>query len=118
MVREDIVGGLKNAIERGESVQEAKNSFLFAGYLQKDVEEAAASLEKVNVQTRKTDMPIPELFTASLEQPEVKAGQPGAEETKPLPQIKVKRTFNYLLLIPIVIISAVIAYLIYSILLS
>jgi len=117
MVREDIVGGLKNAIERGDSVQEAKNSFLSAGYSQKDVEEAAASLEKVNIQTKKAEIPMPELFTASLEKPESKIEE-GKEGTKPLPQIKVKTKFNYWLLIPIVIISAVIAYLIYNILLS
>jgi len=113
MVREDIVGGLKNAVERGDSLQEAKNSFLSAGYSQKDIEEAADSLEKVHVQTKKTDIPVPELFTASLEKPETKEG-----ETKPLPQIKVKRKFNYWLLIPIIVISFVIAYLIYNILLA
>jgi len=39
--KEEIISGFKNAIERGESVEQAKQSFLNAGYPQQEVEQAA-----------------------------------------------------------------------------
>ena len=41
MVRQDMVYGLKNAIERGASLEQAKQSFLSSGYSREEVEEAA-----------------------------------------------------------------------------
>ena len=41
MVRQDLVYGLKNAIERGASLEQAKQSFLSSGYSREEVEEAA-----------------------------------------------------------------------------
>lgn len=46
MVREDILTGLKNAVERGESLEQAKESLINAGYPRKEVEDAIASLSK------------------------------------------------------------------------
>jgi len=43
-MREDIFAGLKNAVERGESVEKAMNAFINAGYNQEEVKEAAESL--------------------------------------------------------------------------
>jgi len=43
-MREDIVAGLKNAVERGESVEKAVAAFINAGYNQDEVQEAAKSL--------------------------------------------------------------------------
>ena len=40
-MRDDIYGGLKNALERGASVQQAIESFVRAGYNRKDVMDAA-----------------------------------------------------------------------------
>ena len=111
MVREDILGGLKNALERGESMQEAKETFISAGYPKADVEEASVSLESIQLNKR---VEVPTLYSATLQTPSTPA-KPGE---KPLPQIKVKTKFNYLLLIPILIISAVIAYLLYNIFLA
>ena len=114
MVREDILGGLKNALERGESMQDAKASLISAGYSQAEVEEALATLEKVQV--KRKEIPIPTITTVSLEQPPT---PPAAHAlVKPFPQIKVKRRFNYWLLIPIILVSFAIAYLIYNILLA
>ena len=44
MTKEEILAGLKQAIERGESLEQAKQSFINAGYNTREVEEAAASL--------------------------------------------------------------------------
>jgi hypothetical protein len=114
MVREDILGGLKNALERGDTLQEAKDSFISAGYSKADVEEAAASLEKVQINKK---IEVPTLYTATLQAPAAPS-KPGEKPEKPLPQIKVKRKFQLFLLIPIVLVSAAIAYLVYSIFLA
>lgn len=110
MVREDILGGLKNALERGETLQEAKDSFISAGYSKSDVEEASLILEKV--QTKKAEMPA--IYTGVLQTQEAKPGQ----KEKPLPQIKVKSKFQWYLIVPIILVSAAIAYLLYSIFLA
>lgn len=44
MVSEEIIGGLKNAMEHGYSIEQAIQSFINAGYSSQDVQEAAASL--------------------------------------------------------------------------
>lgn len=41
MVREDIVAGLKNAVEKGEPIEKAKQSFISAGYPREEVEAAS-----------------------------------------------------------------------------
>ena len=41
MVRQDIVAGLRNALERGYSLEQAKKTLLNSGYNQGDVLEAA-----------------------------------------------------------------------------
>jgi len=41
---EDILGGLKNALERGASLEEAIRSFINAGYREAEVRQAAAQL--------------------------------------------------------------------------
>ena len=40
-MREDIQGGLRNAMERGASLEQAIKSFLSAGYAESEVREAA-----------------------------------------------------------------------------
>jgi hypothetical protein len=41
MVRPDIIAGLRNALERGATIDSAKNSLLSAGYSMEDVQDAA-----------------------------------------------------------------------------
>jgi len=45
MVKEELVEGLKYAISKGESLPKAMMSFYNAGYLKKDIEEAARFLQ-------------------------------------------------------------------------
>ena len=40
-VREDIFGGLKLAVEKGETLEQAMISFFNAGYKREDIEETA-----------------------------------------------------------------------------
>lgn len=50
MVREDLISGLKNALVRGESIQEAMQTFLAAGYSEQELTEAAHYLN-ANIST-------------------------------------------------------------------
>ena len=46
MVKEDLIWAIKNAMERGESIELAKISLLNAGYNSQDVEEAAEKIQE------------------------------------------------------------------------
>ena len=56
MVREDIVAGLRNAVERGYSLEIAKQSFISAGYSAAEVEAAA---KYISTGVLPTASPIP-----------------------------------------------------------
>lgn len=45
MVREDLLGGIKSAINRGESLKQAMFSLYNAGYKKQDIEEAAKAYQ-------------------------------------------------------------------------
>ncbi len=44
-MREDIIGGLRNALEKGASLEEAIKSFTNAGYPEAEVREAATAVQ-------------------------------------------------------------------------
>ena len=95
MVREELVEGLKYAISKGESLPRAMMSFYNAGYLKKDIEEAARFLQSPHLlQTPITAQPQPvkgKLFYSSskpVQQPVSQSRQPvvqrvSAYEKKP-----------------------------------
>jgi len=56
-MREDIIAGLKNAFERGESMEKAVQAFISAGYNQVEVEEAAKSLSSSQTQQKQATQP-------------------------------------------------------------
>ena len=47
MVRADLVTAFRNAIERGETLEEARVSLLNANYNPSEIEEAAREIEKL-----------------------------------------------------------------------
>ena len=49
-MKEEILGGLKNALERGITLEKAAQSFINAGYNALDVQEAVRSLGGVSAQ--------------------------------------------------------------------
>ena len=58
MEKEDIVNGLKQALSRGSNLESAKQSFINAGYSQRDVEDSANVLQNsVSSLTMTTDLP-------------------------------------------------------------
>ncbi|MBI5149017.1 hypothetical protein HZA33_05030 [Candidatus Pacearchaeota archaeon] len=50
MVREEIVAGIRNALDRGQSMDQAIQSFILAGYTENEVNEAAAEFQRLGVQ--------------------------------------------------------------------
>lgn len=59
-MNEEIFGGMKNALDRGETLKEAMMSFFNAGYDRKEIEEVAAAL--LNYSTTKSEIPVVEPF--------------------------------------------------------
>ena len=55
-----ILGGLKNAIERGESIEKAKSTFLNAGYDSNDLEEAVGLLSSKEIKEEKKNAKVKE----------------------------------------------------------
>jgi len=45
MVREDILGGLRTALARGQTLRQSMMSFYNAGYIKEEIEEAAKALQ-------------------------------------------------------------------------
>lgn len=74
MVRGDLVGGLKIALSKGKSLQDAMQSFYNAGYPKEDIEAAARALKEEGFQAR--------VVERVAEMPKV------LSPTKPLPQPK------------------------------
>jgi len=65
MVNEDIIGGLRSALTRGYSLDEAVLSFLNAGYKQKEIEEASQVLQS---QITGADLSAQPIWTLEEEQ--------------------------------------------------
>lgn len=52
MVDRNLLGGMKNALERGQPIQKVKQSFINAGYKPQEVEQAAGQLNSQGIQTK------------------------------------------------------------------
>ncbi len=72
MIRGDILGGLKLALSRGDSLQNAMQSFYNSGYKKEEIEEAARALhQQVSQQPPQKQMPqtSQQPIQQSLQQP-------------------------------------------------
>ena len=58
MANEEILGGLKTALERGESMKRAMMTFFNAGYPKAEIEEAARVLQSEKIQPQKIESSI------------------------------------------------------------
>ncbi len=90
-MRDDIYGGLRNALERGTSLEQAIKSFTNAGYPESEVREAAKALDGgstlLAVQTSQQTPQLPSLPS--------RPSQP--QQTRPLPSrqpVQVRTTFD------------------------
>jgi len=78
MPKEEIIAGLKQAIERGSSLEQAKQSFINAGYSREEVEEAASSFKGVITQY------------SQIQQPQQLSQLP-SQQPQQMPQQKIKK---------------------------
>ena len=95
MTKEDIVGGLMLATQRGETLEQAMASFLNAGYKNEEIQEAARMLQSspdISVPTQKPILKKPSPFNFFNKQPPQiptnKPLTPVAKTTKNLMQAK------------------------------
>ncbi len=71
MVREEIIEGLRVAVAKGEPLRKAMMSFYNAGYLKKDIEEAARALQTPQFQqTQPIRQPAAIPPTSPVQQPQ------------------------------------------------
>ena len=86
MVNQGILGGLKLALSKGESLKQAMMSFYNAGYKKQKIEEAARALQRENFEQQKIQ-PRPE----QIKQPPAKPEKP----SKPKKQIPIQKISAY-----------------------
>ncbi len=67
MSEEDLIAALKNALERGETIEEAKLSLLNAGYKRSEIEKAAKVIEGLKV--KKSRIPKPKFGEKEIPTP-------------------------------------------------
>lgn len=81
LVREDILGGLKSATERGESLEKAMKTFHNAGYKKEDIEEAAQSFQKIQNTISQTSIVEKTIKPLNKIQPQVTNKENDAHKT-------------------------------------
>ena len=82
---EELAGGLKNALERGATLQQAKQSFLNSGYSPQEIQNAIQKMHSTSTQIIKPikqESPIQTPIQTPI-QPPIK---PLAQQTQALPQ--------------------------------
>jgi len=99
MVNEEILGGLRSALNRGESLKKAMMSFYDAGYKKEDIEVAARVLQEEKFgqsirQTQPTGQPVQQAKKIQQAQPaqQIKSGP---ETVSQQPIRTVQRVSNY-----------------------
>lgn len=93
MVREDIIAGLRNAVERGEPIEKAKQSFISAGYPKEEVEAAANLLYSGALLVIDRGNPPPLKIQEQEKQQEVQQG--GQQEQAQLQPLRISKPSNF-----------------------
>ena len=116
MIREDIVSGLRNAVERGYSIDVAISSFVNSGYKKDEVTEAAAYMGVVPViAPQKAITPqIPAMLNTIQETPTETISQQAIEAVQQKPK-KSKKGIILVVALGIILLAlvGVLAYLIF-----
>lgn len=76
MVNEEILGGLKLALERGESLKKAMMTFFNSGYKKEEISEAARLLENYHPEIQPSSQPASPLNASKPAQPIQQPYQP------------------------------------------
>jgi len=112
-MQDEIVAGIKNAMERGESLEQAMQSFINAGYNSAEVQAAGSMLSEGAIKIANTEQPItPEvkkpLPVFSAQNPNVPVQQSNVPAQAQSVPIEVQRRSRKKVLILIVILMALI----------
>ena len=99
-MKDEILGGLKSAMSRGDSLQQAMQSFYNAGYDKKDIEEAARALHSQlhQEQIKKTQETQEPLKQVGKSQESMGAQQPISSKTQKQvmqPQKTIQKVSDY-----------------------
>jgi len=91
MVREDILGGLRTALARGQTLRQSMMSFYNAGYVKEEIEEAARAVQAEKnqpLQSQFTPGPTAPIFqrTSSIERDPDEKPKEVLSQTARLPQ--------------------------------
>ena len=109
MEKPEIVAGIKNAVERGSSLEKAKQSFINAGYNKADVEDSAKSLSGVISRIPEQPRPIePSSKTAPAPTP-TPAPSPEISVSKEEKGLRSKKLVIILIIVLLVLIAGLIA---------
>jgi hypothetical protein len=84
-MREDLVGGLRNALERGVPLEAAIQSFVTAGYKDSEVREAVRDLDTGSVYIEQGAKPAPNLLNRPAQPVQPLVQRPLA---RPQPQVQ------------------------------
>ena len=76
MVNEDILGGLKTAMRKGESLKRAMFSMYNAGYKKEEIEEAARVVQREQIQQVRQAEPVKEIKQIAISKPLAKPVEP------------------------------------------
>ena len=87
-----LIEGLKQALARGQSLQQAMESFYYAGYPKEEIEKAAKVIQgaQINPVTERKKQEVKKLITNKKSTPVQKVSNYPAKQVKPKPQQLVK----------------------------
>lgn len=110
---EEIKGGLKNALSRGENIQKAKQSFINAGYSRQEVEKAASTLNISPTQHTNQNTPANSMKKEKRNEIPQKEKTNPANQVKKLPQDNkkvptVKKPFPKWIVISLIVLSIIV----------
>ncbi|MBI2629735.1 hypothetical protein HYW76_01410 [Candidatus Pacearchaeota archaeon] len=99
MQKPEIIGGLKRAVERGYSLEQAKRSLLNAGYSIEDVDDSADAISGVIGRLPSPEYPILSNSSSLATLPPIPPKQPLVQpqfqqQTQVQPQIKPKKSVS------------------------
>jgi hypothetical protein len=105
----ELTGGIENAIERGESAQRIKQSFLNAGYKNEDIEEAFKEAVQYGLISEPQTLEPSANVTPSADETNYDFPQPALKELPPslpktMPAKSKKRLYKVLIVILIILV--------------
>lgn len=98
---EELIGGLTNALDRGQDISQAKQSFINAGYSQEEIESAMRKVGGINRQMVNSDQSQNQVQNTPLNQNLLK-------NKRPLPSNNIQKKSKKIWIVLIIIVSLLI----------